>query len=292
MEKTRSMRANLLMAAALTTTVGSSDASATALGGIFFTDRFGYTGTVVRYGTESDARNGINVLDTVIIGDDGIANNAHEHRDVRLSFAHNATAVDRNIMLGSWWYTTTGPNQGSGNIQGNAGVGFMQLFDSNGNTDSAVSMGFSNFNGTHWTEYTLSVQGANALPGSDVARFSVYGNASDFGTYLEYDLNVTATGLEGVQTGNVIEANNHPTGVNGTFEALFWDSVGGNAGYYTIDLTFDMSNWAYDNRNSLVAPGPRFANSRFLALVPEPLTMTLLGLGLAGLVVGHRRKIS
>jgi hypothetical protein len=267
-------------------------ASATAIGGVFSTDRFGYTGTVVRYDTLADAQNGLNAQESIAIGVDVAADDSREHRDASFYFVDNAGAYDTdyNILTSSWWYTTAG-SAGHGNINGNTGIGFMQLYDNDGNTDTSVSMDFSNFDGTHWTDFTLSAQGTNATAADDYARFSVYENVHDAGTYLEYDLNITASGLEGVQAGNEIVANNHATGVNGTFSGLFVFGGDGDGdiytGFYTIDLVFDMENWAFANNGSLDGAyqnGGDIYDSLFVAVqpVPEPATMSLLLMGLGG----------
>ena len=120
---------SLCYGAALATVVCTGIASASALGGVFSTDRFGYTGTVTRYDTEADARNAVNATEVVAIEDDGTPDNAHEHRDASFSFVNNASdyGTDQNILMGSWWYTTNtlGQGPGWGNHHGNTGIGFM-----------------------------------------------------------------------------------------------------------------------------------------------------------------------
>ncbi len=270
-------------------------AQATAIGGVFSTDRFGYTGTVVKYATEADARAQLDPVETIAIGVDVPSDDSREHRDGSFYFVDNAAAYDTdyNILMGSWWYSIT-TGSGNGNINGNTGIGFMQIFDDDGSTDTSLSMDFANFDGTYWTEMALSVQGTNATAALDAARFSAYDNVHDAGTYLEYDLNITASGLQGVQTGNVIEANNHPTGVNGTFSALFTFGGDGDGdiypGYYTVDLDFDMQNWAWDNKDSLVAPYDSFFDSQFVTVIPEPTTALLLFGGLIGMAAARRRR--
>ncbi len=271
-------------------------AAGASAGGVFSTDRFGYTGTVVRYDTLLDAQNGVNAQETIAIGVDVDGDNSREHRDASFYFVENAAAydTDNNILTSSWWYTING-SAGNGNINGNTGIGFMQLYDNDGSTDTSVSMGFDNFDGTYWTDYNLSATGSNATAANDYARFSVYDNVHDAGTYSEYALNITATGLQGVQTGSEIVANNHATGVSGSFTGLFEFGGDGDGdiytGFYTIDLAFDMENWAFANNGSLNGAyhnGGDIYDSLFVetgaAVVPLPGAAALgfLGMGLIG----------
>ena len=74
--------------------------------------------------------------------------------------------------MGSWWYTTDPSGQnGMGNVTGNSGVWFLQLYDADSSTDTNLSMGFQNFDGTNWTEFALSISGGNADNPNDYARF-------------------------------------------------------------------------------------------------------------------------
>lgn len=292
---TRSRR-SLLAATAVAAAVITGPASAAAIGGVFSTDRLGYTGTVVRYATLSDAQTGTNALDTITIAED-VGDNSFEHRDASFYVVNNAGAYDTdyNILTGSWWYSITS-GAGNGNINGNTGIGFMQLYDDNGSTDTSISMDFSNFDGTYWTDFTLNAAGANATPADDYARLSAYDNVQDAGTYLEYALGITVSGLEGVQTGSEIKAENHPTSVTGTFSGIFERAAGddgdgdANLGFYTIDLDFDMENWAFANNGSLVGPyenGGDIYDSLFVAqVVPLPASVWLFGsaIGLLGWV--------
>jgi hypothetical protein len=163
----------------------------------------------------------------------------------------------------------------------------MQIYD-DGSTDTSIDMEFSNFNGTHWTEFNINLTGENTTV-DDYGRFSVYDNVNDGGIWYEYSLSLTASGLEGVEDmSGIIEAFNHPTNVTGSFTGLFQltenQTSPANQGYYTVNLTLDMTNWAWENQASLDPYS--FADSYFAA-VPEPATMLLLGMG--GLLLRKRK---
>ena len=83
-------------------------AQASAIGGVFSTDRLGYTGEVVRYATQADAQAAVNPLETIAIGDDVNGDDSREHRDGSVTIVDNAPAYDTdyNYVTSPWWYTT------------------------------------------------------------------------------------------------------------------------------------------------------------------------------------------
>lgn len=221
-------------------------------GGMFSTDRFGYEGVVTRYATLTDAQSETNPIEVTNITD----------RDAAITITRGY-GEDRNIIMGSWWYTleeNCGADQGTagfGNVYGNSGVGFVQLYDSAGVTDMDVSMEFQDYDGSYWTEFVLHVAGESANYGNAYARFWVeyQGGGADVVVYHSYDLTLTAGGLEGVEgPSGVIEATNHPTSVTGTYTGIFENvstSYPENNGFYRFDLTLNTDCWAYDNRADL-----------------------------------------
>jgi hypothetical protein len=254
--------------------------------GVISTDRFGYTGTVTRYATLEDAQQKTNAVDTVAVG----------NRDMSLFVVNNQPSYYSNFsaVMGSWWYTTAENtnglakddpagnrlNSGWGNTRGNTGVGYIQLYDADSSTKTSLDMSFSNFDGTYWTQFNMSMSGANANTEADYSRFSVYDNVNDAGIWHEYSLNLTASGLQGVANADMIEALNHPTAVSGSFAGLFEltenQTSPANQGFYVVDLSLDMTNWAFEQGND--ALNGNFSDSYFAA-VPEPITLVLLGVG-------------
>lgn len=257
-------------------------AQATA-GGLVSTDRFGYTGVVTRYDTLSDAENGVNAVGTYDIG----------NRDLSLYISNDyAGLTNWNVIMGSWWYTTDpSGSAGWGNVTGNSGRGFVQLYDKNSLSVTSFSGKFGGFVGTYYTTYNLSVTGANADYANQYSRFWVdyQGGGADKVIYIKYALNLTATGLEGIQAGSFIESNNHPTGVTGTYTGIFQNvstTYAQNNGFYTYTLNLDMDNWAYANQGKLT--GDPFAKSYFGEAVPGPAAALPFAIGL--LAARRRRR--
>jgi hypothetical protein len=255
-------------------------------------DRFGYTGTVVRYGSMDDALSQTNAVGTYAIG----------NRDLSLYVVDDLSSydADANIVMGSWWYSTAG-SAGWGNTRGNSGRGFLQLYDADGSTDSLLAMGFHGFDGTHYTQFSMLLSGQGADYGNDYARFWIdyQGGGSDQVIFHQYALAMTAGGLEGTDDGSgLIQSSNQPTSVTGSFTGIFENvstSYNENNGFYAFELDLDMTNWAWENQSQLDPYA--FADSYFAApagnplpVVPEPMTMLAFGSAVAGLGGYIRRR--
>lgn len=285
------MKRLLLACSAILVVALIQQAAVADIKGALVTDRFGYTGSTTQYASLADAIAQVNPTSSITIS----------NRDLSLFQISDLAAVysDSNVISGAWWYTTAASGvPGTGNTRGNLGIGFLQLFEIPGDgfgslTRTSVDFAFSGFNGTHYTTFDFSASGFNATPTTSTSRFSPFAiNTNDQGTFQQYNLSLTATGLEGVKTGpNLIEAGNHPTGVTGNFSGIFQNTSADPAkqGFYRFSLDLDMINWAWDNRNDLTYPTTGFANSYFASTVPEPATTSIFALVAFGLAFGNGR---
>jgi len=143
----------------------------------------------------------------------------------------------------------------------------VQLYDDNAATVSSWDGYFDNFDGTYWNDFHLTLKGNDASYADAFSRLwnvDAGGSsaATTAGEFTSYDLELHFTGLQGTDVGGgFVEATNHPTGVTGTFSAVFDNQDFGasddNAydGYYTADLTFNNDVWAASEGYQYVSGG-------------------------------------
>jgi hypothetical protein len=245
----------------------------------------------------------VNALETSQIDSPG--------RDIGF-FITAGSANDSNIIVSPWWYTTSpGGPAGWGNPRGNTGVGYVEVWDDNYETVDSLQGGFNNFDGTHYDQFTLRMEGSDATQAGHDARLTHSpwkSNDSDHGTYVEYELALTAYGLEGVdqQPGTnpevSIVADNQPTGVGGYFRGIF-ENTGSHGAYndfYAFDFDLNTVNWAFENKDNLTLY--QFFDSYFegefnpnlvsepKTIIPEPSTYATFAGGLAIILVFWLRR--
>lgn len=209
------------------------------------TDRFGYTGSISVYDTLDDARAGTNARFSSIVV---------PQRDFALDIADGfGPGNDRALALTAWYYTTGG-EPGTGNPSNN-NVGFVQLYDEDASTVTSSS---GRWLDSAFTSFELSLTGANADYENDYARLWNAGSSDTSGdatrgTFIEYAINLVATGLDGADYNGFGISTGHPTGVSGDFRGIFQNtsSAAVNNGFYVFDLDFNLGSWAYLNRERL-----------------------------------------
>ena len=278
-------------AVALVLTTASSTV-AIAQGPYVASNKFGYTGTVSRYGSLADANAQINPLlaSPYAIG----------QRDLSTYFVNNNGGFTGTPGFPSafTFFTNTFVNP----AQNNTNNGIVQIYDADG-ASMTSSTGA-------WTtpvrnQYFLSVVGANTLaacenymvvfgPG-DCSRFwnagSVLGTSeTTTGRFLSYQFDLLASGLTPATfngaTG-VFESVSEPTTLVGTFTGIFQnqslDDVGSN-GVYRMTLNLNLTS-------SITMPGPGdvsvFGSN---SVLPEPSTYALVGVGLLAVGFAARRR--
>jgi hypothetical protein len=100
---------------------------------------------------------------------------------VAVYFVNNAPTFDAssaNIFMTAWYYTKdtdNGAYLGWGNPN-NTNPGFVQLYDANGNTETSANAYFNGWDGAHYTQFNMAVQGQNATPNNIPAAVWLLGS--------------------------------------------------------------------------------------------------------------------
>lgn len=215
-------------------------------------ERFGYTGTVAVYETYADAKSGRNARCSSV---------AWPQRDGAIFAVKNVPEYydDSNLLLTNWYAN-------NGGSPSNTNAGFMQLYDWDANAWQNQKGSWS----TDLSSFTVRGKGRNATYGSpDPADYARLWNAcappgsgeSTSGTFLEYEYELTATGLNGVEgPDGFITNTTNASDYSGFFWGIFLNrstSSPASNGYYVFTIQFNNTSWAADNNCGYDAGAPQ-----------------------------------
>lgn len=303
-----------VLSASLALAVSAAAARADYIPSFAYTDRGVMTGTFTRHATLADARAGTNGTATGTVGRTDLA--VFFVRDILAQglgspYANYYGGPGTAQFFNQWFYQVpNGPTNPA-----NDGNNFVQVDDVDG---SAVVSHRGFWTDSTFSTFRLQVHGENAtaLPGDPVgdpdgSRFAMAGNIPDtnapgYGTWIEYDFELTAGGLNGVLAPNSIvgpafvRSDGDPTSLTGTFTGLFRMNDQADNPFYRVDLTVGLGDtYGYVFQNFLTGSDYTYTPSAFGSAevavnpIPAPPAAVLAGVG-AGVVllrrVGRRRE--
>lgn len=264
-------------------------------------DNFHYAGNVARYTSLNDAQNDTNPQSTTAIATatNGTRSTLPDARDGNIYVASGAVGYDPNDLsyFSTGWYFTTTPASGNGwGNPNNTNTGFVQFYDES--ATPAVTGGWSNGN----TRFTLDVSGGDgdsfnfarlwAAPSLGGPSGDTAGLFRAFHLTLIADFAAAAT-LNGTTGWYDILAN--PTAVVGSATGIFENQSTNLTlnGFYAFNFSFAPDSWAAANGATWSDGTTDYPPTSFFAApgqVPEPGSLVLATLALAGLVLAGRRR--
>lgn len=252
------------------------------------TDYFNYNGTVTRYATLADAQNQTNAVSSASFATrDGSVYQGKNNSYLGTGYENS------NILLTAWWYTTDpdhGEYSGWGNPN-NTNDSFVQLYNDSGSFTTSSSGYWSD----SFTKLNVSIAGANADAAAFARLWPGVNNGGQGGVFLNYNIDYAVSGLTGVLDTNTnwMVDTTHRGSLSGSFKGVFQNtstSVPANNGYYVFDLAlFDSgSTWA-EQQSGL---NGALSSTIYAAPVPEPASMSVLGLGALAMLRRRRAKVA
>ncbi|MDY0220357.1 MAG: PEP-CTERM sorting domain-containing protein [Desulfobacterium sp.] len=243
------------------------------------TSNLGYTGTVSYYDSAG-----------TLLG----SSNTTQPRNAYVLIKHDPGNDSYFAFTPDWEY----------HIPSNQDDSFFQIDDING---SSVISSSGSWNSA-LTEFSVHVTGQNSTSAADLsAAWMPDLSTLGYGTWLDYDLSLTASGMTAIIDNGWFWNGTWPASIAGTFTGKFKSDDSNVDTIYEVALTlsstlFDniLANYhipIYDNEDppNIIGYEPvtdinDVIVNEFGTPIPEPSTIFLLGVGLVGLTGIARKK--